>query len=210
MWNKNEIKYFQNTLLEWFKLNKREFPWRKNEITNYEIILSELLLQRTKAETVSKYYKTFFEKYPNWDSIIDATLEDLEDIFKPLGLYNHRAKRLFKIIQEYKAKNGVLPKNKDELHESNLATLYISNAYELFILNHRAALLDVNMSRVLSRFFYPKEFKDVRNDKIIQDLAQNVINIKNCKEINWAILDYAAIVCKSVKPKCSICELNDK
>ncbi len=192
MWNKNEIKLFRNELLDWFESNKRDFPWRKEGISNYELILSEILLQRTKAETVSSYYNTFFSKYPNWERLIEASIEDLENILKPLGLYKHRAKRIYKIIEEYKEKNGILPQNKNELRESSLSTLYISNAYELFILNHRAALLDVNMSRVLSRFFYPQEFKDVRNDKVIQELANNVINVKSCKELNWAILDYAS------------------
>ncbi|MEX0596259.1 MAG: hypothetical protein WD512_07140, partial [Candidatus Paceibacterota bacterium] len=163
MWNKNDIRFFRRVLLEWFASNKRDFPWRKNEISNYELILCEILLQRTKAETVAKYYKTFFNKYPNWEKLSYATINDLESILKPLGLYKHRAGRLNKIIQEYRERNGALPKNKNELQDSNLSTLYMSNAYELFILNHRAALLDVNMSRVLSRYFYPKEFKDVRN-----------------------------------------------
>ncbi|HEY6083107.1 MAG TPA: hypothetical protein VIU45_06585, partial [Chitinophagaceae bacterium] len=210
MWNKKDIKYFRKTLLEWFDSNGREFPWREKGISNYELILCEILLQRTKAETVSKYYNVFFKKYPTWDNLIEANIYDLEKILKPLGLYKHRAKRIFKIIQEYKEKNGILPQNKNELQESNLAALYISNSYELFILNHRAALLDVNMSRVLSRYFYPQEFKDVRNDKIIQGLANNVINVKSCKELNWAILDYAALVCKSSKPACQICKLNTK
>jgi len=210
MWNKNDIKYFRRALLEWFNSNKRDFPWRKNNVTNYELIFSEILLQRTKAETVAKYYDIFFKKYPNWGKLILAKKRELEKILKPLGLYKHRANRISKIIQEYKDKNGLLPQNKNELRESSLATLYISNAYELFILKHRAALLDVNMSRVLSRFFYPKKFKDVRNDKIIQELAHNVINVKECKELNWAILDYAASICKARKPKCYDCKLNSK
>jgi hypothetical protein len=78
------------------------------------------------------------------------------------------------------------------------------------VLNSRDALLDVNMSRVLSRFFHPKEFEDVRNDKLIQELAQNVINVKSCKELNWAILDYAALVCKKSNPNCIDCKLSSK
>jgi len=210
MWNKNDIKYFRQVLLEWFDSNKRDFPWRNENVSNYELILSEILLQRTKAETVAKYYNVFFKKYPNWEKLIKAKNKDLEEIIKPLGLHTQRAIRISKIIQEYKDKNGLLPQNKDELQESSLASLYISNAYELFVLKHRAALLDVNMSRVLSRFFHPKEFKDVRNDKLIQELAHNVINVKDCKELNWAILDYAAAVCKAQKPKCNDCRLNSK
>jgi A/G-specific adenine glycosylase len=208
MWNKNDIKYFRTFLLEWFDSNKRDFPWRKEGVSNYELIFSEILLQRTKAETVAKYYNTFFKKFTNWEKLLLATDKELVETFKPLGLHTQRVGRIRKIIEEYKLKNGILPQNKNELQESSFASLYISNAYELFVLKNKAALLDVNMSRVLSRFFHPKDFKDVRNDKLIQELAHNVINVKACKELNWAILDFAALVCKAQKPKCNECKLS--
>jgi DNA (cytosine-5)-methyltransferase 1 len=210
MYDKNKIKFFRKSLLKWFEHNGREFPWRKDNIPNYQVIISEILLQKTKAETVAKYYKTYFKKYPDWNKLLKATLNDLEDILKPLGLQKHRAKRLYKLAQEYKSKNGNLPKNKEELNESGFATQYISGAYELFVLNRRAALIDVNMSRLLLRFFHPKEFQDVRNDKILIDLANNVLNVKSCKELNWAILDFSALICKSRKPKCQDCILQSR
>jgi DNA (cytosine-5)-methyltransferase 1 len=103
-----------------------------------------------------------------------------------------------------------MPENENQLRESKLSTLYISNAYELFILNKRAALLDVNMARVLSRFFKPKELKDVRNDSELQELSKSVTNVKECKKLNWAILDFAAKVCKPKKPECEDCPLKNK
>jgi A/G-specific adenine glycosylase len=142
--------------------------------------------------------------------LISATDEDLVDIFKPLGLHHQRAKRVRKIIDEYKLKNGILPKNKNELQESSFATLYISSAYELFILKKRSALFDVNMTRVLSRFFDQSDAKDNRNNKTIQELAFNVINVKACKELNWSILDFAALVCQARKPRCEGCILKSK
>ena len=208
LYNINKIKFFRRFLLTWFETNKRDFPWRNESITNYQIIISEILLQRTKAVTVANYYDTFFKKYPDWQELTTASIIDLEKILQPLGLQKHRAKRLYKIAQELKKKNGNLPKNKNELNDSGLATQYVSGAYELFILNHRAALLDVNMSRLLRRFFNPTEFKDVRNDKIVIELAHKVINVKSCKELNWAILDFAALICTSRNPKCIDCKLN--
>lgn len=210
MYNKNDIKFFRTKLLNWYSDHGRNFPWREDNISNYEIIISEILLQRTKAETVAKYYPTFINKYPNWDYLSKAHIGDLEQILKPLGLYKHRAKRIYKIIEEFNNKRGILPRNKNELKESQFSTLYISNAYELFILNKRASLLDVNMARVLSRYFKPKEIKDVRNEKELQYLSKVVTNVKQCKELNWAILDFAALVCKSRKPKCTNCVLNKK
>lgn len=210
MHNANKIKFLRKTLLNWFKVNRREFPWRNGNVSNYNTIISEILLQRTKAETVAQYYSTFFKKYPNWESLGKATMSDLEKILQPLGLYQHRAKRLFKIAQEIRDRNGNLPKNIDELNDSNLATQYVAGAFEIFILKRKAALLDRNMSRLLRRYFNPRDFIDVRNDKEIIGLAQTVVNVKNCKELNWAILDFAALLCKSKNPDCIHCPLKEK
>lgn len=210
MWSRKDLIFFRRVLLEWFDNNGREFPWRRQNLSSYEIIISEILLQRTKAETVAKYYPVFFNKYPGWDELKDANIQDLEVILKPLGLYKHRANRLYRIIQEYNQKEGRLPRNREELNDSSLSTLYVSNAYELFLLNRRAPLLDVNMSRLLGRFFNPGEFKDVRNDKQMQELSRIVINVTRCRELNWAILDYAALVCKKTTPRCTECKLNTR
>jgi len=83
------------------------------------LIFSKILLQRTKAESVSKYYSTFFNKYPNWEYLIKANENELENILKPLGLFKHRAKRILKIIEEYKLKNGILPQTKEQLRMPN-------------------------------------------------------------------------------------------
>lgn len=208
MWNKKKIPFFRQELLSWFQVNGREFPWRNEAVTSYELILSEILLQKTKAESVAKYYNTFFKQFPTWESLSHASIDELAELLKPLGLYNHRAKRIYKIAQEYKSNSGVLPQSTTSLQESNLSTVYISNAYKLFLLNKRAALIDVNMSRVLRRYFLNREFKDIRNDKIVQELAHEVVNVKDCKELNWAILDYGALVCKASKPLCNKCNLN--
>ncbi len=207
---KNKTKYLQRALLRWYESNQREFPWRREGVSNFELIFSEVLLQRTRAETVAAYYPIFFGAYPDWEHLIRATDDELETILRPLGLYKHRAKRIRKMIEEYTLKNGELPKNKNELNESSFASLYISNAYELFVLKKRAPLLDVNMSRVLKRYFIPGEFQDVRHDREIQALAKKVTSVKACKELNWAILDFSALVCKARTPLCGKCVLNSK
>ncbi len=210
MWDKNNIEYFRKSLLDWFDSNKRDFPWRKDNISNYEVIFSEILLQRTKAETVAKHYKSFFEKYPNWEMLILATDKELEDIFKPFGLHTQRVKRTRKIIDEYNARMGNMSFNKNELQESSLSSLYLKNAYELFILKNNSPLLDVNMSRVLGRFFSIKDTKEIRNNKELQDLAKEIVDINECKELNWAILDFAAQVCKSRIPNCRSCVISSQ
>lgn len=54
---KEKIRIFQYELLSWYAVNGRKFPWRKDDLTSYEYIISEVLLQRTKAETVAFFFQ---------------------------------------------------------------------------------------------------------------------------------------------------------
>lgn len=87
------IRSFQKNLLEWFKRNGRHFPWRNKSATNYELIVSEVLLQRTKAETVAKFYHRFMNRYPSWKKLAEASEAELQEFLKPLGLNIQRGTR---------------------------------------------------------------------------------------------------------------------
>lgn len=61
---KNKTRYFRHHLLKWFEVNRRDFPWRREGVTNFELVFSEVLLQRTRAETVAQYYPVFLAVTP--------------------------------------------------------------------------------------------------------------------------------------------------
>jgi len=63
-----KITFLQQSLLEWYSVSGRHFPWRNKSITNYQKVIAEVLLQRTKAETVAKFYIQFIIDYPSWKS----------------------------------------------------------------------------------------------------------------------------------------------
>jgi A/G-specific adenine glycosylase len=204
-----KIKFSQREILKWFKENGRSFPWREEGCSNYELIIAEILLQRTKAETVDKFFPVFIEKYPGWVALGRATEQELVDFLQPIGLNKQRGKRLFQLAQELKTRNYTLPKKVDEVNDLPMIGQYITNAFELFILKKKAPLLDVNMARVLERFFGPRKLKDIRYDPYLQDLAHQVIKHPKSKELNWGIIDFAYFVCNQ-KPKCYECRLGLK
>ncbi len=49
---------------------------------------------------------------------------------------------------------------------------------------------------------------DIRYDPYLQKLSYKVVNHSRAKEINWTILDFAALICKSQKPIFKSCQLN--
>lgn len=203
----SDIKYFQEIILNWYSKNGRDFVWRKKTITNYEIIIAEIFLQRTKAETVNKFLPSFYEKYPNWKQLGEVTEIDLQTTLRPLGLYNQRGTRLYKLAQEIKKRNGIFPRSREVVEELPMMGQYITNAFELYILNKPAPLLDVNMARVLERFFGPRQLADIRHDPFLQGLANSVVNHAESRIINWAVLDFAALICRTRDPKCITCLL---
>lgn len=207
--NKN-IKEFQEKILAWYSENGRSFIWREPQASNYVRIISEVLLQRTKAETVAKYLPVFLNKYPSWKELGNASQLDLEKILQPLGLYKQRGSRLYKLAQEMKRRNGKFPTNRADVEEMSMMGQYITNAFELFILKKPAPLLDVNMARVLERYFGPRRLVDIRYDPYLQKLAYSIVQHDLIEEINWAVLDFAAIKCKSGKPACENCILKNK
>ena len=78
--SKAKIEFFQNKILDWFETEGRKFPWRKRKLSSYQKVIAEVLLQRTKAETVAKFYYSFLEKYPDWNSLNRTRIKTLEKV----------------------------------------------------------------------------------------------------------------------------------
>lgn len=208
--HQNRVTAFQKNILHWYNKNGREFPWRRSGLSNYKLIIAEILLQRTKAETISKFYDKFLAYYPSWKSIDKTRKTNLEKKLKPIGLYKQRANLLKKLAREMTRRNGRLPSTRAKIEELPFAGQYMVNAIFLVIKNQNAPLLDMNMARVLERYFGPRKLSDIRYDPYLQNLAWRVVDHNESKKINWGILDFAALVCLARNPKCEICPLNNK
>ena len=202
-----KIVEFQNKILEWFILEGRHFPWRNPSANNYQKIISEVLLQRTRAETIAKYFPKFIKKYPSWRKLGLASEIELQEVLRPIGLYKQRGSRMYKLAQQMKMRNGQFPSSRAEVEDFSMMGQYITNAYELFILKKPSPLLDVNMARVLERYFGPRKLADIRYDSYLQKLSKEVVDHLKLKEINWAILDLGSLICKKKKPLCMSCPL---
>jgi A/G-specific adenine glycosylase len=107
-------------------------------------------------------------------------------------------------------RNGVFPATRSELEQLPNVGQYIANAVLLFCYRKRQPLLDVNMSRVLERFFGPRKLADIRYDPYLQALAKEVVSGTDPMRLNWAILDHASMVCKVSNPLCEICPFTER
>ncbi len=107
-------------------------------------------------------------------------------------------------------RRGRTPSDRKELESIPFMGQYIANAVELIIHGKRVPLIDVNMARVLERYFGSRKMVDIRYDQYLQNLALKVINHPYSKKLNWAIIDFAALICKARSPLCRNCILAKK
>lgn len=208
--SKRRIRFFISKLFRWYSRYGRDFRWRKNSTSQYQRIISEVLLQRTRAEAIEAFYPKFISKYPSWKSLAHAEREDLESFLKPLGLWKRKAEAIIKLAREMARRNGRFPDCRAEIESLPGVGQYIANSVLLFCKNEAQPLLDVNMARVLERFFGPRKLADIRFDPYLQNLSRTVVVCKDPPIVNWAILDFAALVCKARKPLCANCPLATK
>jgi A/G-specific adenine glycosylase len=192
----------------WFDLEGRSFPWRKKSATNYQKVVCEILLQRTRAETVSSLYHEFFKAFPGWKKIAGSSTSKVEKHLKPLGLWKRRSKNLLDLANVLHETGGKFPKNREEIDKLPAVGQYVGNSIELFVHGRPLPLLDVNMSRVIERYFRPRKLADIRYDPWLQALAKTIITLgRNPVKLNWSMLDLGGTVCTPRNPGCSRCPI---
>jgi A/G-specific adenine glycosylase len=201
------LRAFQRSILAWFRREGRMFPWRDKSASHYVLAISEILLQRTRAETVAAFFPRFAKRFPGWNYLARASDEELQAFLEPIGLWRRRADSLRALAQEMQSRRGRFPATRDEIEELPGIGQYIASAVLLFCHGLREPMLDVNMARVLERCFAPRKLADIRYDPWLQSLARRVTNHKQAVEINWAILDLASKVCLTRQPTCNVCPL---
>lgn len=195
-------------LVEWYNKEGKRLPWRMEGLRPYDILMAEMMLQKTRANMVARAYSSFLERYPNFQSLAFASVKEIAQILKPLGLYNRRA-RWMKAIAETIVKKyaGKLPRKRETLLALPGLGMYNANAILCFACNKAVPLVDVNVARVLGRVASIKVSGDLRRNKELYDLASQLVPEKNFKEFNWALLDLGSTICTPKNPKHNVCPI---
>ena len=193
-----KTKKLKESLLIWYKNNKRSFNWR---YTNdpWKILLIEIISQQTQINRANIYYQRFIKKFPTPESMSRSTLKTILKMWSGLG-YNNRAIRLYessKLISEKGFKN-IYP---------NFELLpgvgqYTKNAILSFAYGEKVLALDTNLERVLTRYFAADSTKDY-----VKKYSDFLLKDVDSRDLNQALMDLGSSICTSSNPKCNICPL---
>ncbi|MHA1440122.1 MAG: hypothetical protein ACTSPD_21455 [Promethearchaeota archaeon] len=195
----NEIS---ELILNWYREKGRLFPWRDKGRKPYEILIAEMLLQRTTAQNVKKYYLSFLHKFPNLKDIDNASLDELEIILKNLGLLK-RGKFLKEIAKKLSSNEYIIPNSKEELMKLKGIGDYISSAIVTFGYDINTPIIDSNIKRISQRLWNIKNIDNIKNTLL-------KITKKQFKKVYFGLLDICWYFCRAPLPKCENCPLNKK
>ena len=158
-------------ILNWYDLNKRSLPWRKNvsnQKKQFFTLISEFMLQQTQVVTVIPYFNRFIKNIPNLKALSEVNNKKLIKLWEGLGYYS-RARNLKKTAQVItKDFNGKLPSNFENLIKLPGIGNYTAYAILAIAFNKPYIPLDGNIERILKRYLYLKKEKDIQKDNLVQ------------------------------------------
>ena len=199
-----ERKRFRRRLLDWYRQNGRDLPWR-NTTDPYHILVSEVMLQQTQVDRVLPKYHEWLEKYPSLQALADAPETDVTETWRPLG-YNIRPRRLHAIARESVARyGGELPSDETTLRSFKGIGEYTAGAVMSFAFGQRAAILDTNVARVLFRVFVGRGHpKSHAMKRFLWEVSRTVLPHRHVFDFNQALMDFGATLCTATKAGCLI------
>jgi A/G-specific adenine glycosylase len=198
---------FAGQLLTWYDRHRRVLPWRApagQRTAPYAVWLSEIMLQQTTIAAVIPYFLRFLDRWPTVVDLAAAPLDDVLTEWAGLGYYA-RARNLHacaKAVVERHA--GVFPADRAALQALPGIGDYTSGAIAAIAFDIRAAAIDGNAERALSRLFaidtpMPAAKPELRR------IGELLVPPGRPGDFAQALMDLGATLCTPRKPSCVLC-----
>lgn len=192
-------------LLRWYDQHRRPLPWRL-EPSPYHTLLSEVMLQQTRVDTVLPYYEKFLAHYPTVETLAQAKEEDLHQLWAGLGYYS-RARNLKSAAEQIVAL-GSFPKRYEDLLQLKGIGPYTAGAIASIAFQEVIPAVDGNVLRVYTRLYcLSGDIKKVQTVDEVRKQVQQTMSQSRPGDFNQALMDLGSLVCKVKNPNCQSCPL---
>jgi A/G-specific adenine glycosylase len=198
-----------DALLAWFAAHHRRLPWREQP-TPYAVLVSELMLQQTRVDTVIDYFTRWMTRFPTLADLAAASQGDVLAMWTGLGYYN-RARNLHATAQRVLAEHGgQMPQDDAALRALPGLGPYTVGAVLSIAFAQPAALVDGNVARVLSRWTaFEGDPSQPKGRAHIWQIAEQWLQEPSPRAQpgawNQALMELGAMVCTPRSPDCGHC-----
>lgn len=197
-------------LVGWYKLRKRDLPWRKTR-DPYAIWVSEVMLQQTQVKTVLGYYERWMARFPTVDALASAEDADVLHAWQGLGYYS-RARRLLSGARAVAERHGgELPRDVDALLALPGIGPYSAGAIASIAFGLPEPLVDGNVVRVLCRLFALEgDPAKAPLKRRLWQLARELVPPAEPSDFNQSLMELGATICTPTSPRCPECPVQDQ
>jgi len=196
---------FTDKLLQWYRFNKRELPWRKTG-DPYRIWLSEIILQQTRIGQGLPYYEKFVLTYPDIRALAEASEEDILKLWQGLGYYS-RARNMHKAAKiVMRLFDGVFPDTRDLILGLPGIGEYTAAAIGSIAFHLPDPVVDGNVLRFFCRYFgITDPVTSSKTKQAVKEKASELIDPADPGSFNQAMMEFGALQCIPVAPSCGQC-----
>lgn len=201
---------FSKRLLDWYKIEHRDLPWRHTK-DPYIIWLSEIILQQTQVKQGLPYFQKFVSRFPRVHDLAEASEDEVLKLWQGLGYYSRARNLHFTAQYVSKTLNGKFPDNYNDLKTLKGVGDYTAAAIASFAYDESVAVVDGNVQRVLSRFLgIHTPINSTEGIKEFKLKAQELLDDSNPALYNQAIMEFGALHCRPKSPKCMFCVFQEE
>ena len=196
---------FASTIVSWFGECGRDLPWRHTKDA-YAIWLSEVILQQTRIVQGQAYWERMMERWPSVEALAAASEDEVLRMWQGLGYYS-RARNLHEAARQVVAM-GRFPDSLKGIKALKGVGDYTAAAIACFAFGVPAAVVDGNVYRVLARYFdIDVPINSSQGKRVFAELAQSLLPQSEAMAYNQGIMDFGAMVCTPMAPRCAECPL---
>lgn len=174
--------------------------------TPFQLLVATILSAQTTDKKVNEVTETLFRDYPDVDSFLKLTNDELEERIKQIGLYRNKSKNLILMVRQLKENfNGEVPQTMEGIMSlagagRKTANVVLSNAFGV-----PSIAVDTHVFRVSNRLGLADSDNVLEVEKQLQ---------KEFPKKEWTLMHHVLIFhgrrcCTARNPKCSQCPVND-
>ena len=199
---------FARHMVVWQRAQGRQhLPWQHTR-DPYRVWLSEIMLQQTQVSTVLDYYPRFLQRFPDVAALAAAPIDDVLALWSGLGYYS-RARNLHRCAQDVVTRfGGAFPSTAEQLVTLPGIGRSTAAAIAAFCFHERAAILDGNVKRVLTRVLgYGEDLAQIAHERSLWALAERLLPEQGSvmPAYTQSLMDLGATVCLPRKVQCEAC-----
>lgn len=176
--------------------------------TIFQLLIAVVLSAQTTDARVNQATEKLFFKFPDAHLLKNASLKEVEEIIKSIGMYKVKAKHLLEIAKIIDEKyHGDVPKNKEDLLQlpgvgNKTANVILAEGYKI-----PALPVDTHINRIAKRLKYA----DIQDSvEVVEEKLKKAIEPENWIQMHHSLIFFGRYFCKAKQPECDKCQLKDQ